>query len=227
MRDEQQAPELKPCPKCNDCWALQVEKQQPPLLAKTVVCGHCGFRAPFESWQARIVPDLAAVAQPPTHCARCGVDHWHAMLRALVGIFDYTGNDWQAVKNTAYRAIPETECQTAASLQPPSPQSEEIASEMLEGMLDPQETPSSYREMVRRISSALTAAQSKGAELQREVDAIDALRSQGCNVTFWCTPRSVVTQITFDDEDRSPDIDNAFPSLKEGIEFAARAAKQQ
>ena len=45
-------------------------------------------------------------------CARCGVDHWRAMLNALTSIFDYIGGDIQTIKNTAYRAIPNTECQS-------------------------------------------------------------------------------------------------------------------
>lgn len=48
-------------------------------------------------------------------CLHCGVDHFKQMLQALTGIFDYTGNDWQAVKNTAYMAIPNTECQSRPS----------------------------------------------------------------------------------------------------------------
>lgn len=56
--------------------------------------------------------------------------------------------------------------------------------------------------------------------------AIDQLRASGCNVTLWCTPRAVVTQITFHDEDASPDIDKSFATLREAIEFAA-ASKQE
>lgn len=56
--------------------------------------------------------------------------------------------------------------------------------------------------------------------------AIDQLRASGCNVTLWCTPRAVVTQITFHDEDASPDIDKSFATLQEAIEFAA-ASKQE
>lgn len=43
-------------------------------------------------------------------CPKCGRDHFSIMRRALVGIFDYCGNDIQAIKNTAYRALPDTDC---------------------------------------------------------------------------------------------------------------------
>lgn len=45
------------------------------------------------------------------NCAKCGKDHAAIMQRALTSIFDYCGTDIQAIKNTAYRAIPSTECQ--------------------------------------------------------------------------------------------------------------------
>lgn len=67
-----------------------------------------------------------------------------------------------------------------------------------------------------------TTADNEGEEFAK----IDALRLSGCNVTFWCTPRAVVTQVAFHDEDASPDIDKSFPSLKEAISFAAALRTQ-
>lgn len=52
------------------------------------------------------------MANQVSGACRCGVDHWRTMLNALTTIFDYTGSDIQATKNTAYRAIPNTECQS-------------------------------------------------------------------------------------------------------------------
>lgn len=43
-------------------------------------------------------------------CAECNVNHFDVMRNALMGIFDYCGNDIQAIKNTAYRALPNTTC---------------------------------------------------------------------------------------------------------------------
>lgn len=68
--------DLAPCPKCNDCWALQVHEQRPPLLAKTVECGRCGFRAPFDTWQARISPSAAPV-----------VDNWSKESPKVNGVY--------------------------------------------------------------------------------------------------------------------------------------------
>lgn len=55
------------------------------------------------------------------------------------------------------------------------------------------------------------------------VDAIDAFRRAGKNLTLWCTPRAVVVQITLHDEDTSPDIDRSFPTFGEAMRFALQS----
>lgn len=44
---------LLPCPKCNDCWALQ-QFETDINAVPSVLCGRCGFSAPYKTWQARI-----------------------------------------------------------------------------------------------------------------------------------------------------------------------------
>lgn len=60
--------------------------------------------------------------------------------------------------------------------------------------------------MIAKIASEFAATVRKEAA-REEFEQIDRFRASGCNVTFWCTPRAVVTQITFHDNDASPDID--------------------
>ena len=53
---------------------------------------------------------LARAKAEGIECAQCGANHRAIMWRALVDIFDYTGTNIQAIKNTAYRALPRTGC---------------------------------------------------------------------------------------------------------------------
>jgi hypothetical protein len=71
--------------------------------------GCCGLDDPCSEYRG----SAPSVSSSERRCGECGRDHVAEMRRALTGIFDYTGNDIQAIKNTAYRAIPNTKCQSA------------------------------------------------------------------------------------------------------------------
>lgn len=62
--------------------------------------------------------------------------------------------------------------QSAASLQPPSPQSEEIAKQIVERSLKEYHIcERTLNDLAKDIATAITAAEARGAELQREADA--------------------------------------------------------
>lgn len=109
--DNQPASELLPCPKCNDCWGLQVQEQQPPLLAKTVMCGRCGFRAPFDTWQARVrVVDGGVATVDAERQAAAIVTIWRAVKdhddKLLVRYIKQALLEWCPAAATAPIAAP-------------------------------------------------------------------------------------------------------------------------
>jgi hypothetical protein len=57
---ERQPTGLLPCPKCNDCWALQRFKTDINAVL-SVLCGRCSFSAPIESWNTRHQPEGQSV----------------------------------------------------------------------------------------------------------------------------------------------------------------------
>jgi hypothetical protein len=95
--------------RCGFCNKSQYEVSALIQAAVGYICNEC-IKTCSEIIQ-RALP--SANATPERRCGECGRDHVAEMRRALTGIFDYTGNDIQAIKNTAYRAIPNTKCQSA------------------------------------------------------------------------------------------------------------------
>lgn len=58
------------------------------------------------------------------------------------------------------------------------------------------------------------------------MNIIDKRRKEGWNVVFFCTPRSIVVQISTTDETQVPEVDVSLPDFESALKFARSVCRR-